>query len=77
MCDRREESVFQRRVTVRFQFCIVFADQYTKYVFVDLLKAKSEALAGLKKFFLSGGTPKKLRQDSAKDFFSEQFKIYC
>ena len=30
-----------------FQFCIVFADQYTKFVFVDLLKAKNEALASL------------------------------
>ena len=30
-----------------FRFCIVFADQFTKFVFVDLLKAKSEALASL------------------------------
>ena len=60
-----------------FRFCIVFADQYTKFVFVDLLKAKSEALASLKKFVLSVGTPKKLRQDNAKEFLSEQFKTYC
>ena len=51
-----------------FRFCIVFADQYTKFVFVDLLKAKSEALASLKKFVLIVGTPKKLRQDNAKEF---------
>ena len=57
-----------------FRFCIVFADQYTKFAFVDLLKAKSEALARLKKFVLSVGTPKKLRQDNAKEFLSEQFK---
>ena len=55
-----------------FLFCIVFADQYTKFVFVDLLKAKSEALASLKKFVFSVGTPKKLRQDNAKEFLSEQ-----
>ena len=60
-----------------FWFCIVFADQYTKFVFVELLKAKSEALASLKKFVLSVGTPKKLRQDNAKEFRSEQFKTYC
>ena len=60
-----------------FRFCIVFADQYTKFVFVELLKAKSEALASLKKFVLSVGTPKKLRQDNAKEFLSEQFKTYC
>ena len=60
-----------------FRFCIAFADQYTKFVFVELLKAKSEALACLKKFFLSVGTPKKLRQDNAKEFLSEQFKTYC
>ena len=60
-----------------FRFCIVFADQYTKFVFVDLLKAKSEALASLKKFVLSVGTPKKLRQDNAKEFLSAQFKTYC
>ena len=60
-----------------FRFCIVFADQYTKFVFVDLLKAKSEALASLKKFVFSVGTPKKLRQDNAKEFLSEQFKTYC
>ena len=44
---------------------------------MDLLKAKSEALASLKKFVLSVGTPKKLRQDNAKEFLSEQFKTYC
>ena len=60
-----------------FRFCIVFADQYTKFVFVDLLEAKSEALASLKKFVLSVGTPMKLRQDNAKEFLSEQFKMYC
>ena len=60
-----------------FRFCIVFADHHTKFVFVDLLKAKSEALASLKKIVLSVGTPKKLRQDNAKEFFSEQFKTYC
>ena len=60
-----------------FRFCIVFADQKTKFVFVDLLKAKSEALASLKKFVLSVGTPKKLRQDNAKEFLSEQFVTYC
>ena len=42
-----------------------------------MLKAKSEALASLKKFALSVGTPKKLRQDNAKEFLSEQFKMYC
>ena len=31
-----------------FRFCLVFADQYTKFVFVELLKAKCEALASLK-----------------------------
>ena len=60
-----------------FRFCIVFADQYTKFVFVDLLKAKSEALASLKKFVFSVGTPKKLRQDNANEFLSEQHKMYC
>ena len=60
-----------------FRFCIVFADQYTKFVFVELLKAKSEALASLKKFVLRVGTPKKLRQDNAKEFLSEQFMTYC
>ena len=60
-----------------FRFCIVFADQYTKFVFVDLLKPKSEALASLKKFVLSVGTPKKLTQSNAKKFLSEQFKMYC
>ena len=60
-----------------FLFCIVFADQYTKFVFVDSLKARSEALASLKKFDLSAGTPKKLRQDNSKEFLSEQFKTYC
>ena len=60
-----------------FRFCIVFAHQYTKFVFVGLLKAKIEALASLKKFVLSVGTPKKLRQDNAKKLLSEQFKTYC
>ena len=55
----------------------MFADQYTEFVFVGLFKAKSEALASLKKFFLSVETPKKLRQDNAKEFLSEQIKMYC
>ena len=55
----------------------MFADQYTKFVFVDLNKAKSEALAHLKKFVLSVRTPNKLRQDNAKEFLSELFKVYC
>ena len=57
----------------------MFADQYTKFVFVDLLKVKqkSEALASLKKFVLSVGTPKNLRQDNVKEFLSEQLKLYC
>ena len=60
-----------------FRFCLVFAEQYTKFVLADLLKAKSDKLASLKKFVLSVGTPKKLRQDNAKEFLSEQFKTYC
>ena len=60
-----------------FPFCIVFANQYTRFKFVDLLKAKSEALASLQKFVLSVETPKKLREDNAKEFISEQFKMYC
>ena len=55
----------------------MFADQYTKFVFVELLKAKSEAFASLKKFVLSVGTPMKLRQDIAKEFLSEQLETYC
>ena len=60
-----------------FRFCFVFADQYTKFVFVGLLKAKREALASPKKFVLSVETPKKLTQSNAKEFLSEQFKMYC
>ena len=82
--EEKQESVFTDVVgpfrvesLSGFRFCIVFGDHYTKFVFVDLLKAKSEALASLKKFVLSVGTPKKLRQDNAKEFHSEQFKTYC
>ena len=60
-----------------FRFCIVFADQYTKSVFVDLHKAKREAPASLKKLVLSVGTPMNLKQDNAKEFLSGQFKMYC
>ena len=60
-----------------FRFCIVFADQYTKFVFLDLLKAKSEAVTSMKKFVFSVGTPKGLKQDKAKEFLSEQFNMYC
>ena len=60
-----------------FQFCIVFADQYTMFVFVNLLKANSDALASLIKFVFIVGTPKKLGQDNAKQFLSRQYKMYC
>ena len=64
--SRREDGkgVYRRLgVLSELQFGIVFADQYTKFVFVYTLKAKSEALANLKQIVLSVGTPKKLRQD--------------
>ena len=54
----------------------MFADQYRKFVFVDLLKAKCEALASLNKIVLSVGSTKTLRQDNVKEFLSEQFKMY-
>ena len=45
----RRDGTLQCRVTVRVPVLhCVFADQYTKFVFVDLLKAKSEALVSLK-----------------------------
>ena len=68
---------FRVESTSGFRYCIVFADHYTKFVFVDLLKAESEALASLKNFVLSVVTPKKLTQDNAKEFLSEKFKTYC
>ena len=52
-----------------FGLCIVFADQYTEFVVLDLHKATSGALAILKKFVLSVETPKKLKSDNAKAFF--------
>ena len=52
----------------RFWFCIVFADQYTKLVFVDFLKAKCEAPASLKKFVLSVGTPRSLDKTMRRSF---------
>ena len=61
---QRREGNIQIIVTVGFRFCIVLEDQYTKFVFV--LKAKSEALARLREFFLSVGTPNKLRQYNQK-----------
>ena len=68
---------FRVQILSGFRFCIVFADQYTKFVVVDLLKIKSEALASLKNFVLIVGTPKKLRQDNAKEFLSEKFEMNC
>ena len=44
----------------------MFADLYTEFVFVDIMK----------KFVLSLGMPKKLRQHKAKEFLSVQLKIY-
>ena len=64
----RRDGSFRVESLSGFQFCILFADQYTKFVFV--LKAKNEALASLKKFVLTVGTPKKLRQSNAKEFLS-------
>ena len=58
-----------------FRFCIVFVDHYTKFVLVDLHKAKKEVLASLKKFVLWGRP--RIRLDISKEFISEQFKMYC
>ena len=55
----------------------MFAEHYSKFLLVDLVKAKSKALSILKKFVLSVGTPKTMRQDNAKVLPSENFKIYC
>ena len=45
-----------------FRICIVFADQYTRFLFLDSIKENQEAMAGLKHFVLSMVTLKKLRQ---------------
>ena len=73
----RRNGTIQSRVTAGGRFCIVFSVQYKKIVFVDLRKAKSEALTRLKKIDLSVGTPKKLKHVNAIKLFSEQFKMYC
>ena len=52
----------------------MFADRYTKFEFVDLLKEKSEALASLKKFILSVEAPQMLKQHNAKDFLLRAVK---
>ena len=59
---------FRLESLIGFCFFIGFAVQYTKFVFMDLLKTKTESLASLKEFLLSVGTPKKPRQDNAKKF---------
>ena len=51
-----------------FRFCIVFADQYTMFVFVDLLKANTEAVGSLKKFVLSGGRPRSWGKTMRRSF---------
>ena len=55
---QRRDGTFQSRVIVSIPVLLFFEDQYTKLVFVDLLNAKNEALASLKKFAVSGGRPK-------------------
>ena len=55
-----------------FGFCNVFEDHHTKIAFADLLKAKIEVLASLKKFVQSVGTPKHLRQNCKNDFPREE-----
>ena len=59
-----------------FRLCFVFADQYTAFVVVDLFKAKSEALASLKKLVLSVGTPKMPRQCEGVSFRALQVLLY-
>ena len=54
-----------------FEFCSVFEDHHTKTAFADLLKAKTEVPASLKKFVLSVGTPKHLRQN-CKNYFPRE-----
>ena len=39
----------------KLRFIIVFEDQYRKFVFMDLLMSKNEALAKLKNFVLNAG----------------------
>ena len=51
-----------------FQFFVVFAHQYIRFVFVDLLKAKNEALASLKKFFSVWGRPRNLDKTMQRSF---------
>ena len=59
-----------------FRLCIVFTDQYTKFVLVGRHKVMCEALANLKSVF-SVVTPMKLWQDNAVLFLSYQFLSYC
>ena len=73
----RRDGTFQSRVTVRVPVLHSVCRPVHKVCVLELLKAKSEALASLKKFVHSVGTHKKMRQDNAKEFLSEQFKTYC
>ena len=73
----RRDGTFQSGITATVPVLQCVCRRVHKILFVDLLEAKSEALASLKKFFLSVGTPKKMRQDNAKEFLSGQFKTYC
>ena len=51
----------------RFRYCTVSADQCKKYVFVDMVRAKSEALTSLGKCDLSVVTPKKGKRKDLHD----------
>ena len=67
--DHRCDGIFQSSVTIRvpgFWFLNVFAEHHNRFVFVDLLKAKTEALDSLKNFFLIVGKPKSLSQNSSR-----------
>ena len=51
----------------------MFKDQCTKFLFVDLLKAKSEALASLKEFVLCGNA----REVEKRQCKGTSLKMYC
>ena len=57
----RRDRTFQSRLTVRVPVLHRVCRPVHEFMFVDLLKAKSEALASLKK----------------DQFLSEKFKMYC
>jgi transposase InsO family protein len=58
-------------------YAISFIDDYSRFVVMKFMRAKSEALLCFEEYVNEYGAPKRLRSDNGGEYISEKFEEFC